>query len=188
MEFPFSDKQQYLTEDEQAHLNEFFKFEPEGKVVYENDAGEKRLPLMVKRPRGCIAPDTVWCTDEFEDGRRLYHTPLAKYDGKVALIYYRNPDTMETATCNSIEWLEWLGKGWKTKDKPKPALTGMDKYVENQKDAIVSGNIQKVSQEEFDRNAGGDQPEWQPAIPKKSPGTSPTKSSAKRSKKSSPKK
>jgi hypothetical protein len=178
--FRFSDKEKYLTAAEQKHLDEFFAFEPQCKKVYQNAKGEKRLPLMVKRPKGCIAPDTVW--GPRIDGARWYHTPLATLNDKVAGIYYRDPDTGKTDSCTSREWLKWLGKEWTNEDKPKPKRTATDNYVESQKKSIASGNIRSVSAEEFDRIAEKEDAKWHNTIAERSSGgTSRTKGSTKKS-------
>ncbi len=167
MDYPFSDKRQYFTAPQEVHIYEFISVMPQCKTVYINQDGEERHVLQVRLPKGCRTDLT--CEAELDEhGVTYYHTPLASLDGVVASIYYRNIETDDRATVDSVKWLKWLGQSHTTRDGSAHKKDAIDGMVDNMRREIKSGGKKMVSQEEFDAQIGGDKPKWTKPIGSKS--------------------
>lgn len=142
MEYPFDTKIEYFKPDELKNINEFIKFMPHPKHIYENADGEKRQVLIVRLPRGCVTELTVYDRDT---DNRYYHTPIATHNEPWAVLAYFNPATPdEVESCTSMEWLEWIGESHKeevAKTKMSPVDAAITRQSKNMARALSTAGM-----------------------------------------------
>lgn len=115
MNFPFSAAISYLTPKQKEAFEVFLAEQPEYKTVYINESGEERTVFRIHYPIGCVTKDTIFVTIK---GERRYATPLATAEGGYALVSWRSADNKKYGLDTSEQWLEWLGKDYKTRPQP----------------------------------------------------------------------
>lgn len=156
MEYPFRTDKVYFSGPEERHLAEFVSQMPECGRIYTKKDGDKRFVGKVTLPKGIKTDLTATGGMIDERGNRWYHTPLAKLDGVLARVDFKDEDTGEWGSATSEEWLEWIGESISVKDPPPQKETGMDKYVETCLKAVKEGKVPPA--QDFTAKMKGD--EW----------------------------
>ena len=123
MNYPFSTKEKYFDKKQQKHIDAFCADLPELGRIHQNADMERRHIVNLFLPRGCITPQTIWCTVEGHE--HFYHTPTASGKEPWANIYWKDPDSDADGSCTSMEWLEWAGDSVLLSD-PEVTMTAAD--------------------------------------------------------------
>ena len=152
MEFPFSTLHTYFKPAELRRLERFLENEPSVHEVYTNAKGESRTPMRVFLPMGLITAETVYGPPPREGGR-VYHTPRATVPGAVAKINYKDDEGGHT--CDSDEWMKWLGKKWEAEEKDEPATEEMST---EEKEALLAMHKRSVQPDTEDNDGA----KWEP--------------------------
>lgn len=121
----FDVREKYFSDEQLKHIEQFVQVCPESKTFVTNAKGQNRRVRSVSLPTGTVTPKTWRFHEKEQDAKEkphMYHTPAAILSQRTALIAFEDMATGKKATCNSLDWIQWLGDKYTVKPAKGPTI------------------------------------------------------------------